>query len=277
MPWVRIDENAMDHPKFIALSANAFRLWVEGMTYCQKHLTDGLIPRSALKGFRYFSPASMRLLLDSLAPGKGPLWHQGQNGDIEVHDYMDWNICRDTVMAKRQDGKERMRRIRAREHPSEHPSEQPRHTSCGVVQGDTRISQIREGGSGETLSRQKPKGHHGHVFCGRNFCLSNRQEDTVLQGLGGKKVKWTLRRATECYERWDAENAEIYNLLPWLRERIQRELGVQAEPDRPFTPREIQEFDEWRRKVGGCRHEPTCADRQACMGVFIRARRGAAA
>jgi hypothetical protein len=30
MPWVRIDENAMDHPKFIALSANAFRLWVEG-------------------------------------------------------------------------------------------------------------------------------------------------------------------------------------------------------------------------------------------------------
>jgi hypothetical protein len=26
----------------------------------------------------------------------------------------------------------------------------------------------------------------------------------------------------------DAENAEIYNLLPWLRERIQRELGVQS-------------------------------------------------
>jgi hypothetical protein len=113
MPWVRIDENAMDHPKFVALSANAWRLWCEGMTYCQKHLTDGFMPRQGVKGMRYYSPAAVTLLLASLVPGKGPLWHDAEGG-YKVHDYHDWNESRERVLEERRKAKERMDRLRGR-------------------------------------------------------------------------------------------------------------------------------------------------------------------
>jgi len=116
MPWVRIDENAMDHPKFVAISANAWRLWCEGMTYCQKHLTDGFLPIQGVKGMRYYSLAALRMLLASLVPGKGPLWHDADGG-YRVHDYHDWNESRDRVLGKRQEAKERMDKLRVRSAP----------------------------------------------------------------------------------------------------------------------------------------------------------------
>lgn len=111
MPWIRIDENAMDHPKFVALSANAWRLWCEGQSYCQKHLTDGVIPRQVLKGFRYYSPTSLKLLTATLVPGKGPLW-EGAGDGVLVHDYLDWNDSREIVMKARQEARDRRRRWR---------------------------------------------------------------------------------------------------------------------------------------------------------------------
>lgn len=125
MPWVRIDENAMDHPKFVAISANAWRLWCEGMTYCQKHLTDGFIPRQGAKGMRYYSPAAVTLLLASLVPGKGPLWHEAEGG-YRVHDYHDWNDSRDHVLEERRKARERMDKLRGRSpiRSAEQPIEQ---------------------------------------------------------------------------------------------------------------------------------------------------------
>lgn len=111
MPWIRIDENAMDHPKFVAISAHAWRLWCEGQSYCQKHLTDGVIPRQVLKGFRYYSQSSLKLLTEALVPGKGPLWHITDTG-ILVHDYLVWNDSRETVLKAREEAKSRRRRWR---------------------------------------------------------------------------------------------------------------------------------------------------------------------
>ncbi len=113
-PWLRIDENAMDHPKFIALSANAWRLWCEGCAYCQKHLTDGVIGLLALKGFRYYSAPALKLLLIALVPGKGPCWHQEADGTIHVHDYLDYNDSREEVLKAREDARERKKRFASR-------------------------------------------------------------------------------------------------------------------------------------------------------------------
>src|SRR5687767_11111967 len=109
------------------------------MTYCQKHLTDGLIPRSALKGMRYYSPASVKLLTASLVPGKGPLWHAEPNGDMRVHDYLTVNESRETVLRKRAEAKDRMRGRRSREQATEHPKEQTENGLSGVVcSGDSQ-------------------------------------------------------------------------------------------------------------------------------------------
>lgn len=110
MPWVRIDENAMDHPKFLAISDGAWRLWCEGQAYCQKHLTNGRIEKAALKGFRYYSPSRLRLLTATSIADKAPLWHQAPDGSVTVHDYLDWNDSRADVLSAREEGRERKRR-----------------------------------------------------------------------------------------------------------------------------------------------------------------------
>ncbi len=158
MPWVRIDDNAIDHPKFIALSANAWRLWCEGMTYCQKHLTDGFLPRSGVRGMRYYSAASLKMLLAVLVPGKGPLWHDAEGG-YQVHDYHDWNDSRETVIQARQDSKDRRQRWKNRRangvpDASGNASSDAYETPNGVRgvewSGERKPSERREGGAGET-------------------------------------------------------------------------------------------------------------------------------
>lgn len=117
MPWWRIDEHAMDHPKFLALSDGAWRLWCEGQSYCQKHLTNGRIPLAALKGFRYYSAGRLKNLLATIVLDKGPCWHlEGET--VEVHDFLDWNDDRDTVLRNRQQSKERKQRWRTERHGS---------------------------------------------------------------------------------------------------------------------------------------------------------------
>jgi hypothetical protein len=107
MPWFRLDENVMDHPKFLALSDGAWRLWCEGQSYCQKHLTDGLIVLAALRGFRYFSTSRLKQLTATLVPDKGPCWHVLENGSIQVHDYFDWNDPREAVLKAREESRNR--------------------------------------------------------------------------------------------------------------------------------------------------------------------------
>lgn len=102
----------MDSPKFIAIGDRAWRLWCEGIVYCQRQLSDGLIPVKALRGFRYYSKAAMRELLTVNVPEKRSLWHLEGEG-VRVHDYLDWNDARARVLANRQAGKDRLDRWRA--------------------------------------------------------------------------------------------------------------------------------------------------------------------
>lgn len=112
MRYARIEENAMDHPKFIALNAGAWRLWCEGNTYCQRQLTNGFIPATAVKGFRYYVASAQKQLLEALVPNKGPLWERVEGG-FQMHDYLDWNDASEKVLKARKDAKERLDRWKA--------------------------------------------------------------------------------------------------------------------------------------------------------------------
>lgn len=197
MPWVRIDENVPDHPKFIAISANAFRLWVEGVAYCQKHLTDGVIPRFALKKMRYYSAASMKDLTAVLAPGKGPLWHVIDTGDIRVHDYLDHNDSREVVLKKRGEARNRMRGKRSHERSREHSTEHTSERSCeqlanapareqtanslrGVV-GSSRELPGRERGLGETITESDDRSAEQRAG---EFCEWYADQHAVIFGHG---------------------------------------------------------------------------------------------
>jgi hypothetical protein len=110
MPWVRIDEHALNHVKILALSNAAFRLWVEGLAHCQKHLTDGAISRAALKSFRYASRSRIDELTESV-DGHAPLWGVVTDGFM-VHDYLAWNESREHVLKAREFAKNRIQKLR---------------------------------------------------------------------------------------------------------------------------------------------------------------------
>lgn len=143
MPWVRIDENAMDHPKIGTLPDGSFRLWVQGLAYCQKHLTDGFIADPFVRALPAFSPKRRVVLVDA------GLWHD-VTGGIAVHDYLQWNDSKADVSGKRQAARDRMRR--SRERSQERDGERSPHVLRGV-RGDTGTEQPfkkTEGGQGET-------------------------------------------------------------------------------------------------------------------------------
>ena len=105
MPWARLDESAMDHPKVSALADGAFRLWVQGLVYCQRFLTDGYISDVALRGQRAYSPKRKAELLTV------GLWEQSETG-VRVHDYLDWNESREHVSEARRFARVRMALVR---------------------------------------------------------------------------------------------------------------------------------------------------------------------
>lgn len=148
MPWVRIDENAMDHPKIGALPDGAFRLWVQGLAYCQKHLTDGLVSDLAVRSLLAYSPRRREILL---AAGLWDLAHAG----IRVHDYLQWNESRAHVNAKRDAAKERMKIARdrrsreVRANVSDCSPERSREVLRGVVCSEREVNKSEEG-VGET-------------------------------------------------------------------------------------------------------------------------------
>lgn len=113
MAWIRLDDDYFYHPKFATLSHMAFRLWHEGLVYCRKLMTDGLIKTSALKAFRYGSPRAIRELTTPIHDGVAPLWAVDTEG-YRVHDYLDWNPSQDEEQRDRREAKRRMRAFRGK-------------------------------------------------------------------------------------------------------------------------------------------------------------------
>lgn len=159
MPWVRIDENAMEHRKILVLSAEAFRLWVRGLAHCQKHLTDGLILKNDLKAIRGVTSARVSELTTPVSAGEAALWEAHEAGFM-VHDYLIWNDSKEHVLRARQFAKERIKRLRDKKSSNAVRNgvandEQPKNETCTSLSGvvckeEGRGFEETEEGPGET-------------------------------------------------------------------------------------------------------------------------------
>lgn len=47
MGWIRVSDDFYDHPKFTDITPLSIALWIVGMGYCNRNLTDGYLPSSA--------------------------------------------------------------------------------------------------------------------------------------------------------------------------------------------------------------------------------------
>jgi hypothetical protein len=183
MPWVRIDENALDHPKISALSDGAFRLWVQGLAYCQKFLTDGFINALSIRGLKAYS-AKRRLALITAA-----LWDEATTG-VYVHDYLAWNDSKAQVIAARERGRERIKKLRGQ-------------SGNGVTPGVTPLQ-------GQTAN-----------VLGGVPCSAVQEEESSL----GKKVAQKFQEPTEARSKRPIFSGERFAVFEWMLDDLRKMLG----------------------------------------------------
>jgi hypothetical protein len=116
MGWVRLDDNFADHPKVIALSDPAFRLYIQALCYSNRQLTDGFIPLPVYLNLSKEADEA-ELLIDA------GLWesvHSTQSGSsatvgYQIRSYSEYQPTKEKVNEKRDAAKERLRKFREKQ------------------------------------------------------------------------------------------------------------------------------------------------------------------
>lgn len=105
MAWLRIDDRVRTHPKIAQAGPAAAWLWFCGICYCREHLTDGHIPKPVVSGLALNLPNPQRHASRLVAVR---LWHEHPD-TFEVHDFLDWNPSRASVMSLRDKERDKKR------------------------------------------------------------------------------------------------------------------------------------------------------------------------
>jgi hypothetical protein len=107
MPWVKLDDSFFSHPKVVTAGTEAIGLYVMALTYSAHHLTDGHVPAGWVK--EKAGPKARKLAAALTEPPSGfehGLWDLNGTGWV-IHDYLDYNPSRESILAKRRTDSER--------------------------------------------------------------------------------------------------------------------------------------------------------------------------
>jgi hypothetical protein len=107
--WVKLDDTFPDHPKVEKAGPAAAWLYVCGLCYCARYLTDGLIPGTAVA--RLTALKNNRALAEKLVDVG--LWER-DGDDFRVHNYEERNPSKEQIEEKRRQTRERIADWRAK-------------------------------------------------------------------------------------------------------------------------------------------------------------------
>lgn len=102
MAWVRLDDQFPDHPKLATCGPVAGWVYVSGLCYAARYLTDGFVPETIALRFAGSSPEVLANLVEC------SLWDR-VNGGYQIHDFLEYNPPASKVKAEREAAKERMK------------------------------------------------------------------------------------------------------------------------------------------------------------------------
>lgn len=155
MAWIQIDDHYDEHPKHAAAGPLGQALWLAGLAYCNRNLTDGFIPWSTarrLLSWEYLGPddgnergrkvyhigascgmhgedVTCELVINILLDVE--LWEE-VDGGYQVHDYKDWQKSKDEILELRakkvaagQAGGQASAKARAQSKRKQNPTPQP--------------------------------------------------------------------------------------------------------------------------------------------------------
>jgi hypothetical protein len=103
MPWLKIDDRVRTHPKTVKAGPAAAWFWFCGICYCREHLTDGFIGDGMISSLAP-GVTSGKKLAEKLVAAR--LWHRVEGG-YQVHDFLEWNPTRASVLKKRAEDRAR--------------------------------------------------------------------------------------------------------------------------------------------------------------------------
>jgi hypothetical protein len=119
MTWVYLDDNWDHCIKITTLSDLAKLVWVRGITYSRRNMTDGFIPDSEVdlfldsKNRKQIKKIVEELTSKPIHVNKKQLWHRVEGGYV-INDYHDWNKTSEEIKNERNISKERVKRHRDR-------------------------------------------------------------------------------------------------------------------------------------------------------------------
>lgn len=135
MPWFRVDSDFHEHPKVLLLRDNrhgtaAIALWLYAGCWCNRHATNGHVPRHLLRLLQ-FTPAAAKALVEV------GLWEVAPKGWM-YKDWLDYQPSADDIKERREAWRERQQRRRSvlREDRKSR-RDTPRDTLGGVTGGVT--------------------------------------------------------------------------------------------------------------------------------------------
>jgi len=175
MGWVRLDDNFADHPKVIALSDTAFRLYIEGLCYSNRQLTDGFIPNAVYTKLSKNDDAQFLI--------EAGLWEDTEGGFL-IRSYTEYQPTREKVEKKREEAKERLRRYRERNANETPPPTQPNPTQPN--------KDIKDNYSLEIIPEPRVKSAKDAVVR-----IGNKLEDARNAGVNA----WNISKLVE--DEWD--------------------------------------------------------------------------
>lgn len=122
MGWVKLSDDFMHHPKVLQVGPNGIALYVAGLCYCNRYLTDGKIPAAAIPTLVDFTSAISDAdgpdasgvdLAEGVAQSlvDAGLWHRLTRA-YRVHDFDQYQPSRAKVLAERE--RERAKKSRQR-------------------------------------------------------------------------------------------------------------------------------------------------------------------
>ena len=184
MGWVRLDDNFADHPKVIALSDSAFRIYINALCYSNRQLTDGFIPNPVYE--IWASRESNEEPADALI--EADLW-EVTNGGFLIRSYTEYQPTREMVNEKRDQAKERLKRYRERNANETPPPTQPNPTQPNPNKDITTYGE----NDGEVIPLPRVKSANKAVTV-----ISDKLAQAREQGINS----WNLSKLVE--EEWDA-------------------------------------------------------------------------
>lgn len=108
MSWVRLDDGFWTNPKVLAAQPLSRGLYLAGLCYSARELTDGVVPKAAIPLLLAQVGATKKAPADLVACG---LWVE-VDGGWAARDFLEFNKSRDEVLDDREKAKERQRRSR---------------------------------------------------------------------------------------------------------------------------------------------------------------------